>query len=85
MLEMTTLILARLGADVGLMSLHLGREPSAIAHERITEGVLQRTQPWPVVPPLIDPVTEDRLTDLLRAGRTHAACRLVELKAGRLE
>ncbi len=51
----------------------------------VAECLLERFEPWREIPPLIESFTEERLANLLRTGRTHAALRLVELDALRFE
>src|SRR5216683_2022482 len=49
------------------------------------QHVLQRLEPRLEMAPLVEPILEDGLTDLLGACSSHAAPRLVVLEALRLE
>src|SRR6202011_4791559 len=57
----------------------------AISDQCIAQGVLEGPEPGLEVLPLIQALTVDGLSHLLRAGGTHAALGFVELDAGRLE
>ena len=65
-----------------LVSLRLSR---TISNQRIAQCVLERLKPWFVVPPLIEPLAKNWLTDLLRAGRAYAARGFMKFDAGRFK
>src|SRR5262249_3109225 len=56
-----------------------------VALERVAERISQRREPCFEVPPLVEPLAKDGLAYLLRARRTNAALRAVELEAARLK
>src|SRR5580700_4653239 len=56
-----------------------------VPDQRIVQTVLERAEPGLVVPPLEEPVAENRLADLLGACCADATFCLVELDAGRFE
>lgn len=58
---------------------------TAVAHKRIAQCFLQRTEPWFVVPPIRQAVAADGTANLLGARGANTANRFVKLQACRLE
>src|SRR5215813_14150009 len=61
------------------------RDLLAVADQCIIQRVLERAQPWLAIPPLMEPLAENLLADLLRACRANATFSLVELDTPRFE
>jgi hypothetical protein len=56
-----------------------------VADQCITQLVLERAQPWLVVPPLNEPAAEKPLSNLLRACRANTTFSLMKLDTARFE
>src|SRR5271167_4503105 len=61
------------------------RSSVSVGGQSVAEAIFERTQPYFVIPPLVDAFAADGLSHLLGTGRAHVTLGLVELQAGRLE